>query len=58
MRTYCGSVARHPAYGKTHEQIREHLLAVVGDGTSGPICGSPIFRHHMLGLHQTDVEGR
>jgi hypothetical protein len=42
MRTYRGSVARHLAYGKTHEQIR----------------GSLMFRHHMLGLHHTDAAGR
>ena len=58
MRTYCGSVARHPACGKTHEQICERLLAVLVDGTPCPICGSPMFRHHMLGLHHTDAAGR
>jgi hypothetical protein len=51
-------VARHPACGKTHGQIRERLLAVFVDGTPCPICGSPTFRHHMLGLHHTDPAGR
>ena len=55
--TYRGSVARHPAYGKTHEQIREHLLAVLVDGTPCPVCGSPMFRHHMPDLHHTDAAG-
>ena len=58
MRTYRGSVARHPAYGKTHEQIRERLLAVLVDGTPGPICGRQMFRHRMPGLRHTDAAGR
>ncbi len=65
MRTYRGSVTRHPAYGKTRGQIRERLLAVLVDGTPCPICGSPMFRHRPLGLHhtmlgryQTDAAGR
>ena len=56
--TYRGSVARHPAYGITHEQIRVHLLAVLADGTPCPFCGSPMFRDHMRGLHHTDAAGR
>ena len=53
MRTYRGSVARHPAYGKTRGQIRERFLAALVDGTPCPVCGSPMFRHHMLDLHHT-----
>jgi hypothetical protein len=56
--TYRGGVARHLAYGKTHEQIRERLLAVLVDGTPCPICSSPMFRHRMPGLHHTDAAGR
>jgi hypothetical protein len=55
---YRGGVARHPAYGKTHKQIRGHLLAVLVDGTPCPIGSSPGFRHHMLDLHYTDAAGR
>jgi len=51
-------VARHPAGGKTHEQIRGHLLAVLVDGTAGPVCSSPMFGHHMLDLHHTDAVGQ
>jgi hypothetical protein len=51
-------VARHLAYGKTHEQIRERLLAVLVDGTPYPICSSPMFRHRIPGLHHTDAAGR
>ncbi len=57
MWTYRGSVARHPAYGKTREQIRERLLAVFVDGTPCPICGSPMLRQHILGPH-TDAAGQ
>ena len=57
-RTYRGDVARHPAYGKTHEQIRTHLLAVLADGTPRPVCSSPVSRHHMLDLHHTGAAGR
>ena len=42
----------------TYEQIREHLLAVLVDGTPCPICSSPMFRHHTLNLHHTDAAGR
>jgi len=56
--TYRGGVARYPAYGKTREQIREHLLAVLVDGMPGPVCSSPMFRHHMPVLHHTDAAGR
>ncbi len=38
-RTYCGGVARDPACGKTHEQIREHLLAVLACGMPCLVCG-------------------
>jgi hypothetical protein len=65
MRTYRIGVARHPAYGKTRGQIRERFLAALVDGTPCPVCGSPMFRHHMLdlhhtmlGLHHTDAAGR
>ena len=57
-RTYRGGVARHPACGKTHEQIREHLLAVLVDGTPSPICSSLMFRHYMPVLRHTDAAGR
>jgi hypothetical protein len=57
-RTYRGGVARYPACGKAHEQIRGHLLAVLLDGTLFPVCSSPLFRHHMLDLHHTDAAGR
>ncbi len=57
MRTYRGSVARHSAYGKTREQARERLLAVLADGTPGPVCGGPMFRQHILSLHHTDAAG-
>ena len=58
MRTYRGCVARHPAYGKTRGQIRERLLAAHAGGTPSPICGSHVFRHHMLDLHHTDAAVR
>jgi len=65
MRTYRVGVARYPAYGKTRGQIRERFLAALVDGTPCPVCGSPMFRHHMLdlhhtmlGLHHTDAAGR
>ena len=49
----------HRAYGKTYEQIREHLLlAVLVDGTLCPICSNPVFRHHMVDLHHPDAAGR
>lgn len=57
-RTYRGGVARHPAYGETHEQVRERLLAVLAGGTPCPIGGSPMFRHRMPDLHHTDAAGR
>jgi hypothetical protein len=57
-RTYRGGVARYPAYGKAHEQIRERLLAVLVDGMPCPICSSPGFRHRMLDLHHTGAAGR
>ena len=58
-RTYRGSVARHPAYGKTREQIRERLLAVLVGGTPGPVCSSPVFGGPTLpDLHHTDAAGR
>jgi hypothetical protein len=56
-RTYRGGVARHPAYGKTHERIREHLLAVLVDSTPCPVCSSPMFRHHMPEPHHIDAAG-
>jgi len=40
------------------EQIREHLLAVLVDGTPCPICSSRMFRRHTLDLHHTDAAGR
>ena len=58
MRTYRGSVTRHPAYGKTHEQVRARLLAVLVDGKPGPVCGSPMFRRHLPDLHPTEAAGR
>jgi hypothetical protein len=48
----------HRAYGKTYEQISEHLLAVLVDGPPCPICSSPMFRHHMVDLHHPDAAGR
>jgi hypothetical protein len=48
----------HRAYGKTYDQIREHLLAVLVDGTLCPICSSPMFRHHTVDLHHPDAAGR
>jgi hypothetical protein len=56
--TYRGSVAMHPAYGKTHEQIREQIRAVLVRGTPCPICSSPMSRHHMRDLPHTDEAGR
>jgi hypothetical protein len=51
-------VARHPARGKTHEQIREHLLAILVGGLPGPIGGSPSIRRRVLDLRRTDTAGR
>jgi hypothetical protein len=53
-RAYRGGVARHLAYGKTHEQIRGHLLAVLIDGPPWPVRSRPMFRHHTPLLHHTD----
>ena len=48
----------NPACGKAHEQIREHLLAVLAGGMPRPVCGSPMCRHHMLDLHHAGTAGR
>ncbi len=57
-RTYRGEVAKHPACGKTHGQIREHLLAVLVGGLPGPVGSSPAARCRMLDLHRADAAGR
>jgi hypothetical protein len=51
-------VARHPADGKTHGQIREDLLAVFLGGTLCPIRSSPVFGHRMLDLRHAGAAGR
>jgi hypothetical protein len=60
FRTYRVGVAMHRAYGKTYEQIREHLLirAALVDGTLCPICSNPMFRHYTVDLHRPDAAGR
>jgi hypothetical protein len=56
--TYRGGVARYPACGETHEQIREQLLAVLVGALPGPIGNSPVVRHGLLDLHRADAAGR
>ncbi len=50
---------RHPAYGKAHGQIREHLLlALLAGGAPLPGLQQPHVAYRMVDLHHTDAAGR